>query len=252
MNLLWSRIYDVIIKTLLCGESYIQANMKKYGCHRTNCYELYGFDILIDSDLKPWLIEVNISPSMATDAPLDMNIKSTLAVDTFNLIGIKKFDRKRESMNKIKHRMKGMMHGSQKQSVLVGKNRPNQGGIQGTSINQAQTSDTPSVQLQALLDKLSVDCPADLQGLIEPMKRAANCRYREYIRETLAEYQRRGNYIRIYPAKGSDMYDYLFGGPRPYNKAVYNVLFTDLIQPTSSISSQTAYLNKSLEPVPIK
>lgn len=129
MNLLWSRIYDVIIKTLLCGESYIQANMKKYGCHRTNCYELYGFDILIDSDLKPWLIEVNISPSMATDAPLDMNIKSTLAVDTFNLIGIKKFDRKRESMNKIKHRMKGKMHASQNQSVLVGKNRPNQGGI---------------------------------------------------------------------------------------------------------------------------
>lgn len=82
--------------------------MKKNGCHRTNCYELFGFDILIDSDLKPWLLEVNISPSMATDAPLDMMIKSTLCVDTFNLIGIKRFDRKKESMNKIKHRMKGL------------------------------------------------------------------------------------------------------------------------------------------------
>jgi len=29
-------------------------------------------------------------------------------VDTFNLIGIKRFDRKKESMNKIKNRMKGM------------------------------------------------------------------------------------------------------------------------------------------------
>jgi hypothetical protein len=82
--------------------------MKKNGCHRTNCYELFGFDVLIDSDLKPWLLEVNISPSMATDAPLDLNIKSTLAVDTFNLIGIKRFDRKKESMNKIKNRMKGL------------------------------------------------------------------------------------------------------------------------------------------------
>lgn len=33
------------------------------------------------------------------------------------------------------------------------------------------------------------------------MKRAANLKYREYIRETVAEYQRRGNFIRIYPAK---------------------------------------------------
>ena len=99
MNLLWSRIYDLIIKTLLCSENYIQANMKKNGCHRTNCYELFGFDVLIDSDLKPWLLEVNISPSMATDAPLDLMIKSTLCVDTFNLVGIKRFDRKNESMN---------------------------------------------------------------------------------------------------------------------------------------------------------
>lgn len=61
----------------------------------------------------------------------------------------------------------------------------------------------------------------------EVLKRASNCKYREYIRETLAEYQRRGNYIRIFPAKGSDMYDPLFQGPRPYNKAVYKALFTD-------------------------
>lgn len=108
MNLLWSRIYDVIIKTILCGENIVQTNLKKNGTHRTNCYELFGFDIIIDSDLKPWLLEVNISPSMATDAPLDLSIKSNLIVDTWNLAGIKRFDRKKESINKIKHRMKGL------------------------------------------------------------------------------------------------------------------------------------------------
>ena len=81
--------------------------MKKCGMHRTNCFELLGFDILLDSDLKPWLLEVNLSPSLATDSPLDLNIKSTLLCDTFNLVGLKKFDRKKESLNKMKHRMKG-------------------------------------------------------------------------------------------------------------------------------------------------
>jgi hypothetical protein len=91
--------------------------MKKYGMHRTNCYEVLGFDILIDSDLKPWLIEVNITPSLACDSPLDTAIKSTVAVDTFNLVGIKRFDRKKESINKIKHRMKGLYNGGKPQQL---------------------------------------------------------------------------------------------------------------------------------------
>lgn len=104
--------------------------MKKNGTHRTNCFEVFGFDILIDSDLKPWLIEVNLSPSLATDSPLDMVIKSTLLQDVFNTAGIKKFDRKKESLNKIKHRMKGFYNNknyNQKKNGL-------QSGIQGTSL----------------------------------------------------------------------------------------------------------------------
>jgi tubulin polyglutamylase TTLL5 len=72
---------------------------------------VFGFEILIDSDLKPWLLEVNLSPSLATDSPLDLTIKSTLLTDVFNLSGIKRFDRKKESLNKIKHRMKGYYKG---------------------------------------------------------------------------------------------------------------------------------------------
>lgn len=75
--------------------------------HRQNCFEVFGFDILLDSELKPWLIEVNLSPSLACDSPLDMTIKCNLLTDTFNMVGIKKFDRKKESLNKLKFRAKG-------------------------------------------------------------------------------------------------------------------------------------------------
>ena len=80
--------------------------MKKNGMHRSNCFEVFGFDILLDSDLKPWLIEVNLSPSLSPDSPLDMTIKTNLLTDTYNLAGIRRFDRRKESLNKLKYRAK--------------------------------------------------------------------------------------------------------------------------------------------------
>ena len=106
MNLFWSQIYDIIIKSFLSAEHIIYPATKKTCIHRTNCFELYGFDIMIDSDFKPWLIEINLSPSLACDSQLDMQIKGKLLADTFNLVGIKQFDRKVESANKAKNRMK--------------------------------------------------------------------------------------------------------------------------------------------------
>ena len=49
--------------------------------------ELYGFDILIDTDLRPWVLEVNLSPSLACDSPMDLKIKSHVVADMFSLTG---------------------------------------------------------------------------------------------------------------------------------------------------------------------
>lgn len=54
----------------------------------TNCFELFGFDILIDDTLKPWLIEVNLSPSLGCDTPLDTKVKASLLTDLLTLVGI--------------------------------------------------------------------------------------------------------------------------------------------------------------------
>ena len=51
MNLLWSKIYDVIIKSFLSVDSLIYASLKKLP-NKNNCFELLGYDILIDNELK--------------------------------------------------------------------------------------------------------------------------------------------------------------------------------------------------------
>ena len=68
--------------------------------NRSNSFDLFGFDIILDQDLKPWILEVNLSPSLAFDSPLDFHIKTNLLTDTFNIVGIKKFSRRREVMGK--------------------------------------------------------------------------------------------------------------------------------------------------------
>jgi|TARA_B110001450_G_C17598072_1_gene471714 tubulin polyglutamylase TTLL5 len=114
-DLLWSKIYDVIIKSLLAVDGLVQQQLKKSNS-KNNCFELFGFDVMIDSDLKPWLLEVNLSPSLACDSPIDLKIKHALFLDTMNLISIRKFDRRRENLNKMKLRAKNIVRAKSYQS----------------------------------------------------------------------------------------------------------------------------------------
>ena len=58
----------------------------------SNCFELLGFDILIDQNLKPWLLEVNLSPALACDSPLDQKIKANCLSDLLSLAGVVKME----------------------------------------------------------------------------------------------------------------------------------------------------------------
>ncbi|XP_068110604.1 tubulin polyglutamylase TTLL5 isoform X2 [Hyperolius riggenbachi] len=85
---LMSQVEDLIIKTIIAGELPIATACKSFLPHRSNCFELYGFDVLIDDNLKPWLLEVNLSPSLACDAPLDLKVKACMISDMLTLIGL--------------------------------------------------------------------------------------------------------------------------------------------------------------------
>ncbi|KAK7492938.1 hypothetical protein BaRGS_00015885 [Batillaria attramentaria] len=98
--LLWRNIADMITKTLLVAEPHILHAYRM--CRPGNpsysdsvCFEVLGFDVLIDRKLRPWLIEINRSPSFGTDERLDFDIKSALIEDTFRLLNIKASDKRR-------------------------------------------------------------------------------------------------------------------------------------------------------------
>ncbi|RHY63573.1 hypothetical protein DYB30_002188 [Aphanomyces astaci] len=81
-------IAALIVKTLMCVESPLVASLNKQAKHVNACFELFGFDVLLDANLRPWLLEVNVFPSMSSSSPMDKRIKSILVCDTFQLVRV--------------------------------------------------------------------------------------------------------------------------------------------------------------------
>ncbi len=47
---------------------------------------MYGFDVLLDSNCKPWLIEINSSPSLSTTTKKDLNLKMDLLRSIYEIV----------------------------------------------------------------------------------------------------------------------------------------------------------------------
>ena len=99
-----ARCHDLVVKTLIAAEAELTPHNVQ-ACRaarpagappapRRPCYELFGFDVLLDADLRPWLIEVNISPSLMGNSVLDRRIKGRLVADVFHTTGFRPFSTK--------------------------------------------------------------------------------------------------------------------------------------------------------------
>jgi len=84
-SVIWEKIKDLMIKTVLSAETNLVNLHNSNVASKYSCFELFGFDILLDSKLKPWLLEVNISPSLHSSSTLDLDVKSPLATEVFNM-----------------------------------------------------------------------------------------------------------------------------------------------------------------------
>ena len=81
----WNDICMLVVKSLVAVDDKIE--------FQPCCFELFGYDVLLDSDLRPWLIEVNASPSLARSNQLDVRVKNSLIRDIMLLIDPPPFDR---------------------------------------------------------------------------------------------------------------------------------------------------------------
>lgn len=54
----------------------------------SQCFEVLGFDVMLDHNLKPWILEVNHSPSLTCDAEIDERIKQALLTDTMHVLSM--------------------------------------------------------------------------------------------------------------------------------------------------------------------
>ena len=52
---------------------------------RKNCFEIFGYDFMIDEDLKVWLIEVNTNPCLELSSPILQELLPRMLDDAFKL-----------------------------------------------------------------------------------------------------------------------------------------------------------------------
>jgi tubulin polyglutamylase TTLL6/13 len=69
------------------ASSYHTGIQTNDGCSR--CFEILGFDVLIDADARPWLLEVNCMPSLAAFSQFDNELKTRVIMGVLKIIDLR-------------------------------------------------------------------------------------------------------------------------------------------------------------------
>jgi hypothetical protein len=77
VDALWTRIEDAVALTVIANSGYIVrgTNERLPNVGLPRCFQLLGFDILLDEALKPWVLEVNYRPSLAFGTRAEERLK---------------------------------------------------------------------------------------------------------------------------------------------------------------------------------
>ena len=82
VNKMFDDIQSLIIKSFKAVQSVIAKDK--------HCFEMYGYDILIDENLRPWLIEINANASLTANTELDAETKIKMLDDLLTIVDLEK------------------------------------------------------------------------------------------------------------------------------------------------------------------
>ncbi|NWX37201.1 TTLL4 polyglutamylase, partial [Notiomystis cincta] len=192
---IWEKIKDIVIKTIIASEPYVNSLVKMYVRRPYCCHELFGFDIMLDENLKPWILEVNISPSLHSNSPLDVSIKGQMIRDLLNLAGFVL-----PSMDSVASRTRSGSTCSLG-SALKEKPKPVSEHFRAEKMKKAYYLMQKIPDQDFYSSVLDILTPDDVRILVE----------------TEDEYSRRGQFERVFPSHISMRYLRFFEQPRYFN-----------------------------------
>lgn len=109
IELLWKKIDQIATLTILSAYSFLSQSQKKkcqnYGYSR--CFQILGFDILIDKNYNPKLLEVNYRPSLERDTDAEGMMKCEMLSEAMKIAVPLNEIQKRLSKNKINYNENG-------------------------------------------------------------------------------------------------------------------------------------------------
>ncbi|CDW79462.1 tubulin-tyrosine ligase family protein [Stylonychia lemnae] len=126
---LWQDMQDIIAKTLISVQPSLQhayRSSQPEDLENSMCFEVLGFDIILDHKLRPYVLEVNHAASFATDSPLDKKIKLDLMKDTFSMLNLstkRKKQLKKEKAENFNRRQMGEKGPSKIEKDLIRKKK---------------------------------------------------------------------------------------------------------------------------------
>jgi len=91
-EVIWAQIKDLVIKTQMTIQLEERKILKEFNnIKNNNLFEFYGIDVMIDDNLKVWLLEYNISPFIEMYNIINQINKKKLIADIYNLVGVVPF-----------------------------------------------------------------------------------------------------------------------------------------------------------------